>query len=115
MMPQRTPATSGFTGEPGKYYDVLKKEFLPFPKANYYVISTDTFLSNCGRARGKKNKCVVPCSDYTLATQVASYVSSRTDQKNIRIGKHAPMEHVDVLYSIVPEWLIRGTEHLKTR
>lgn len=71
--------------------------FHPIPKAEYYVLSNDTFLSNMGPAEGKTNVCVVPCNSYAQATWVSRYAKSRGDQKYVRIVTTTPRSKSNVL------------------
>jgi hypothetical protein len=84
--------------------------FFPIPKAEYYVLSNDTFMSNMGPAEGKTNVCVVPCKNYAQATWVMKYAKSRGDQKYVRIRTMMPRTRSGVLYSLVPGWVDRAYE-----
>lgn len=56
----------------------------------YWVTMTDTFMSNWGCARGKKNKLVFVCDTYEEAEIVADNARNRTDQKYISICTKRP-------------------------
>lgn len=87
-----------------KYFDAHENSFNPIPEAPYYVVSTDTFMSNWGHAQGKQNYCVVPCHTSEQANLVFQYVNSRSDQKNVRIVETVPANGPDRIYSLLEEW-----------
>jgi len=75
------------------------------PKAPFYVISTDSFMSGWGPASNKKNICVVPCPNRETAEIVLRYVKSRSDQKNAKITTYRPGEGPKVLLSNLSGWV----------
>lgn len=89
------------------YWDNQAEEFKEVPDAPLYIVSTDTFMSGWGAAKGKVNRCIVPCPDAETALKVKSYVQSRTDQKNVRLVINKPGGKADaaVIYSLLNDWL----------
>lgn len=73
------------------------------PKADYYVLSNDTFMSGWGPAKNKTNTLVIPCRDYEEAQAVERYARSRTDQTRVRIVGNKPKLRPGVLYSVVQD------------
>ena len=57
-----------------KYWSSKEEKYLPIPKAAWYVLSNDSFMSGWGYAKGKINTCVVPCLSYHQAMIVRDYV-----------------------------------------
>jgi hypothetical protein len=81
------------------------------PEAAAYVVSTDSFMSNWGRAEGRTNVCVVPCESAKQAEEVAQYVRSRSEQKRVRIVTTKPRSSSRRLLSLIPAWVDRAREH----
>lgn len=94
----------------GKYYK--DGRFYDIPSSRYYVISTDTCMSYWGPCKGKKNICIVPCTNKREAEKVLAYVKTRTDQEDALIinGSYPFTENSSILYSLVPEWIKRANE-----
>lgn len=90
-----------------RYWDGRTNTFEPIPNAYCYVLSNDKFMSDYGKARGKINTCVVPCSSLEEAEAVVAYAKSRGDQKFIRIGYSMPRNRSHVLYSLCEGWAQR--------
>ena len=90
-----------------KYYRNDDKSFHPIPKAKWYVLSNDSFMSNWGHATGLINTCVVPCDTLEEAEAVERYARSRSDQRYIRIAAHVRAKS-GVLYSLVDGWKERA-------
>jgi hypothetical protein len=88
-----------------KYFDSGEEKYKPLPKAPYYVLSNDVFMSNWEYAKNTLNVCVVPCKDYETAKRVANYAKSRSDQKYVRIVIHPPRKRDGVIYSLVMGWI----------
>ena len=86
------------------YYDSGEDTHKPIPKAPFYVLSNDSFMSGWGGANGKINTCVVPCESYEEAIKVEGYVRSRSDQKYIRINMTPPRAKDHVIYSLLSIW-----------
>lgn len=59
-------------------------------KTEYYVTTTDKFMSGWGHAKGKINKLIFPCESYAQAEIVAANASARSDQKNVNICTKRP-------------------------
>ena len=91
-----------------KYYK--DGEFFAIPNAPYYVTSHDTFMSNWGPAKGKKNICVVPCPDLSTANKVYDYVRTREEQRKIFIHLGVLTNKPNTIYSLVPEWINKANE-----
>jgi len=72
--------------------------------ANYYVVSTDRFMSNWGYSENRDNVCVVPCDYYDEALKVENYVKSRGDQMRIRINTTKPRPRSHWLISNLQAW-----------
>ena len=96
------------------YLDSSKNEFIAIPKAEYYVLSNDSFMSGWGGASGKINTCVVPCETYEEAEAVADYARSRSDQKRIRIVVGV-RDKAHVVYSMCIGWKDRAKERMAAR
>jgi hypothetical protein len=60
------------------------------PDAPWYVLSTDTFMSGWGPAKGLVNRLILPCESEAEAEDVAEYARSRTDTKNVEILNQKP-------------------------
>jgi len=73
------------------------------PKADFYVVSTDSFMSGWGYSQGKDNICVVPCN-HEEVDKVYNYVLSRNDQKRVRINTAKPRNRGNWLISNLSEW-----------
>lgn len=54
-------------------------------KADYYVVMTDTFMSNWGMAAGKLNKFVVGCKTFEQAEQIKRAAAQRSEMQYIKI------------------------------
>lgn len=93
-----------------KYYDSKTETFKSIPDAPCYVLSNDTFMSDWGPAKGKINTCIVPCNDMSIAMAVETYIETRSDQNRIRIVENKPKTKAHVLYSLVPDWILRAKE-----
>jgi hypothetical protein len=87
-----------------KYWSSKEEKYLPIPKAAWYVLSNDSFMSGWGYAKGKINTCVVPCLSYHQAMIVRDYVLSRKDQKRVRIAQRIK-SRPHVMYSLCMGWL----------
>lgn len=87
------------------YYDSNDQTFKPIPKAPYYVVSTDKFMSGWGGAKGKTNRCIVPCESWDQAEKVSAYVESRNDQNYINISVNKPRTKSHILYSLMTGWI----------
>ncbi len=92
------------------YYDSNTHTQIAIPKAEYYVLSNDSFMSGWGQSRNPINICVVPCDTYEEAERVERYVRTRSEQKRVRIASSVhPKAHV--LYSLVLGWKDRANEN----
>ena len=56
----------------------------------YYVTMTDSFMSGWGMAKGKVNKFVVACGNYSQAEEIAEKAHKRDEMKYIRIARNMP-------------------------
>lgn len=83
-----------------------KGVYLPIPKAPWYVLSNDLYMSKFGppRQNNQINVCVVPCDTYKQAESVERYVRTRSDQKRIRIVYNPPRSNPGRMYSLVLGW-----------
>lgn len=89
-----------------KYFDPEEQTFRNIPKAPYYVLSNDSFMSGWGHAKNMTNTCVVPCQTWDQAVKVSEYAMfQRTDQKYVRITTRIPRTKSHVIYSLVTGWL----------
>ncbi len=88
-----------------QYFDKMTETYKEIPRANWYVLSNDKFMSGWGLARNKINTCVVPCESEEQAQRVYDYVESRRDQKYIRITDTPPRSKPNVIYSLCLGWL----------
>lgn len=79
-------------------------------KPEWYVTSTDSFMSGWGGAKGKINKVYVPCASYAEAERVAAYASSRREQKYVSIAKKVNLNKQGVVWSKCEGWLDRADE-----
>jgi hypothetical protein len=91
-----------------KFYDSGNEVYREIPKASYYVLSNDRFMSGWGRAKRMINTCVVPCRNYAQACWVERYAKSRGDQKYVRIVSNPPRSKAHVMYSLPLGWLKRA-------
>ena len=80
-------------------------KFFPIPKARFYVLSNDRFMSGWGPAKGIINTCVIPCDDMGTAERVEAYAQSRGDQTHVRIIVGKPRTRKGVLYSLLTDWI----------
>ena len=71
------------------------------PDAPYYVLSTDTFMSGWGPARGRKNRLILPCESEDEAEDVADYARSRTDTAHVRITRQKPRLRPGYLWQVM--------------
>jgi hypothetical protein len=72
------------------------------PKARFYVLSNDTFMSGWGMSEGRINTCILPCRDMAEAERVAAYARSRTDTTRVRIAGSKPRLTLDThTYSLM--------------
>lgn len=79
------------------------------PAAPYYVLTTDSFLSNWqGVNRGLRNCPVVPCQTYEQVVAVMDYARARSDQKNVRYTMRKPRRRPGRVLNLVPGWLTRA-------
>ena len=94
-----------------EYYSSDDNSFHPIPKASWYVLSNDKFMSGWGRSEHAINTCVVPCDSLAEAEAVEAYVRTRPEQKFVRIVQRVRSKP-NVLYSIVDGWkgFARGTQ-----
>ena len=70
-----------------------------FPKHNFYVTATDTFLSGRGDAEGQTNVVVLGCATYAEAETVMANAKGRSDMKRVRIISNPPRVRPGNLYS----------------
>ena len=96
-----------------KYFDSSDNIYRPIPKAQWYVLSNDNFMSGWGSAKGV-NTCVVPCASLEEAEQVERYVRTRDEQKYVRIVKTVRAKQ-GVMYSLVLGWIERAKERKGAR
>ena len=59
-------------------------------KEKWYVTSTDTFMSNWGRAKNRTNKLIFICDSYEDALIVSDNAKNRSDQKYVNICSSKP-------------------------
>jgi hypothetical protein len=59
----------------------------------FYVTMTDSFLSGWGRAKGKTNKLIFECENYTEAEKVKDYADTRTEMKYVNICINRPTRY----------------------
>ncbi len=71
-----------------------------FPKAKYYVLCNDRFMSGWGPAKDMINTIVLPCETWKEAQFVKAYAESRGDMTRIRICANKPKSRAGVLYSV---------------
>lgn len=93
-----------------QFYDSGNEVYRDIPKASYYVLSNDRFMSGWGGAKGMTNTCVVPCNNYAQAGWVKRYAKLRSDQKYVRIVENPPRSKAHVIYSLCLGWLERAYE-----
>jgi hypothetical protein len=74
------------------------------PEANFYVVSTDRFMSGWGYSKGLDNVCIVPCDTIEEAEKVYNYVLSRRDQMRVRINTTKPRTRSHWLISNLSAW-----------
>lgn len=80
----------------------------------YWVVMTDRFMSNWGKAEGKINKLVIECDSAELALIVAENADCRDEMKNISIKEGCPSFKSDrylVSYKTrndMPNWFVAG-------
>ena len=86
------------------YFSSVDGSFRELPKAKFYVLSNDRFMSGWGHAKGKINTCIVPCESYEQAGKVLAYVITRNDQKRARIACEVRTKN-HAIYSLVVGWL----------
>lgn len=94
-----------------EFWNGRTESFEPIPDAPVYVLSNDKCMSGWGKARGKINTCVVPCSSVDMARAIVAYVESRTEQKYIRLRYSKPQTRSHVLYSLQLGWIERAVEY----
>jgi len=84
------------------------------PKAPYYVIAKDNFMSGWGYAEGKENKLIFPVSSYEEAEIVRDNLENRSEMSKIHIRSTKPIvsqEHI--LWQLLgketsPNWYKKG-------
>ena len=60
------------------------------PKKAYYVTMTDKGMSGWGEAKGKINKYVIGCDDYTRAFELHNKAKQRPEMKYVNICSTKP-------------------------
>jgi len=84
------------------------------PSAWGYVTATDSFMSGWGKARGKKNKVILPVKSLREAEVVAQNARNRSDMKYVSIRRTKPnAAERGVLWSLMnrknaAQWYKRG-------
>lgn len=71
------------------------------PKARFYVLAEDRFMSGWGEAKGKVNVVVFPAASYEEAEWIARKLHNRSEMKRIRINMHKPQFKRRQLYSLM--------------
>ena len=69
------------------------------PTAPYYVRMHDTFMSNWGHAKGKRNILVIACETWEQATAIAEAAGERRGMRLVVIDHKAPRPARGELFS----------------
>lgn len=77
------------------------------PKAPYYVVAIDTFMSGWGEARDRTNKVVLPCESRRVAEKVLEYAQGRSEMRQAKIITKKPRFTEYIAWSL----LTRETAH----
>jgi len=90
-----------------KVYD---SEGKPIEGGNYYVVSTDSFMSGWGRAEGKKNILICVCGDLHEARIVINTIKNRNEMSKPMLFTEPPEFNKELFYiqkvtkDKYPEW-----------
>jgi len=83
------------------------------PKAPFYVLANDEFMSGWGPAEGKTNTIILPADSYEEAEIIADNAKARSEMKRVRIVSNKPKLQGHVIYSLMnrreaARWYTRG-------
>lgn len=80
----------------------------------FYVTATDRFMSGWGMAKGKDNKLVIECDNYSEAEIVHEHLIDREEMKYVNIRGTKPYYNQERFYisyktkEDAPAWFKKG-------